>query len=676
MRGHLRLKAIICVVALTASTLLAPLYAFAAVDTASGALSSPLAPKNVMVSVKDADVRDVLSAIAMNMGYNIVYTGPATTISIDLDNISPAAAFDYILKILDLTYLQEGSTYIVGDRGTLQDNFSSSLALSRFNLQYVSPTIISDMISRLRLPVTVITLQTNTNTLWVQGFPADIAKVRELVNVMDIVENSEVPTAMQEGVNGKSLTPIKLNHLTSYEFRLLLQALQIDFSVSLLDDGNRIYVYATPEELETVIGIKDVVDQKNTYFDESEIGNGFAVLTAKDKVSKQTAISAISAICPGLQIVSADNRSTAFVVMGASAEIDRAQDLLRKLDDKAYDLDTTYFTYELKNITAAEAERRLKEVTFGDKVVWYVTTHPDFSGTIFVYCNEDYQEQVWNLVASLDMEDATLAEYAGISAIPIYAIRNDDPTTRAKFANGMESYLRVMLGGIIQSGSIKRLEAENMTVLYLDSGFSNFNAETIELIRAMVSRLSEVAVDEKSDATQLTFAVFWKETNQPGPVPAQPTPQQLQAYAEWLISKIGMGSTAAAASFSVDGSIYSPSSSGTDEPPQPEDPIPVSADEEAFNTAKIALDWLFYNGGIASSINSETTADTVLAAAVSATDGIPDVVLRFNPASPPSHVKPTETEKGSLTVSIILEVGGYWEGYDIELVLPVIRGGE
>ena len=102
MRKNSLKKISISLIVVFIFTFITPLITSAAYDSES------LVPDAITINVKDADVRDVLSAIAKNMGYSIIYKGSATTITIKLEDMAPTTAFDYILKNIGVTYLKDG----------------------------------------------------------------------------------------------------------------------------------------------------------------------------------------------------------------------------------------------------------------------------------------------------------------------------------------------------------------------------------------------------------------------------------------------------------------------------------------------------------------------------------------------------------------------------------------
>ncbi|MEG2174935.1 MAG: hypothetical protein RR135_05580, partial [Oscillospiraceae bacterium] len=376
-----RFKALFCATVVGVSVLLTPFVALASGgDSSLSGVSQGITAKTISINVRNADTRDVLSAVAVNMGLSIVYSGSVATVTIKIDNVPPAAAFDYILKSMGMTYLQEGSTLIVGTREQLNSAFARSLSVTRFDLKYISPAVLTSKITQLALPVTVVTLASNEDALWVQGFPSDIAKVRELIAILDIEENLDNSGVDSVDHQQKTLSYIKLNDLTAYEFNRFLKTLGVNNGLSISDEDDRLYIYATPDERKTINDIRNKVDRVNGAIDVSN-SDAFETLHVIN-IAKATAISAINAICPNLSVISVDNAAKAFFVNGAREDIDRAQELISELDTvNASRISTTFFNYHLEHITAAAAARRLENITFGDSVKWYLSNYGEFAQT-------------------------------------------------------------------------------------------------------------------------------------------------------------------------------------------------------------------------------------------------------------------------------------------------------
>jgi len=55
------------------------------------------------LDVEDANIKDVISAIALNAGYTVVYRGGDTKITLKLEDVSPIKAIDYATRMADMS---------------------------------------------------------------------------------------------------------------------------------------------------------------------------------------------------------------------------------------------------------------------------------------------------------------------------------------------------------------------------------------------------------------------------------------------------------------------------------------------------------------------------------------------------------------------------------------------
>jgi type II secretory pathway component GspD/PulD (secretin) len=494
-------------------------------NSSMSSISQGVSPKSITINVKDADVRDVLSAVAVNMGYSIVYKGESSDISVKLENVSPSVAFEYILKLIGMTNVREGRTLIVADRDTLTSDFSRSLSLSRFDLKYITPEVLTSKIVQLQLPVTVLSLESNESALWVQGFPVDIAKGGELIGVLDIEENLDEGNMDSEDQEGKTLSYIRLHYLSAFEFNRFLKTLGVENGISISDDDDELWIYANPDERSTILDIRSKIDKSSIDVDINE-SDTFETLTVVN-ISKNTAISAIKAVCPELTVISVDNASKAFFVSGERYDIDRADEMISELDRvNNNSISTTFFNYPLEHITSAEASRRLSGVTFGDSVVWYTSTHPEFGESIFIYCNSDYQDQIRELLERIDSErinTVNLSVYVG---------------STLESAQNCQNYLEAMLGMAADGGKIEGpFDTHTFgakTILYLHGT----NAETVALIEAILDRLDYLPTDEEN------IDLSWETYLESQPDGVEPT---YEGYGMWVYYRLGGSTTSGAA---------------------------------------------------------------------------------------------------------------------------------
>lgn len=661
MERKLRLLPAAFALMLISSAVLFPVAAQASGGgSATSGISQSVSPKSMSLNVRDADVRDVLSAVAMNMGYSVVYKGEAGNITVKLENVTPAAALDYILKIIGMTYVQEGSTIIVSTRETLLEDFARSLTLTRFDLKYITPDVLTSKIVQLNLPVTVLTLDANETALWIQGFPLDIAKVRDLITVLDIEENFDVGGVDQSDQEVKTLSYIHLNYLSAYEFNRFLKTLGVENGLAISDDADYLWIYATPAERKTILDIRSKVDRSSIDVDINQ-ADAFKTLRVTN-ISKATAINAISAVCPGLTVISVDNAAKAFFVSGESYDIERASELIDELDrinDNA--ISTTFFNYKLTHITAAEAARRLAGVTFGDSVRWYVSTHPEFAKSIFIYCNVDYKPQLEELLAGLDAER--------IETVHLPVFRG----TSEAAALGVQAYLELMLGDKIEGVFDTIPMTDGGSLLYL----RNTNAETVKLVEQMINRIDEVSTDEEDEEDALSWDAFVEDVGEDDAYIDYPdnTQEDWAAYGQWVAGKMSGSSSSGSDTDSLTG--FSMDSSYTEDLEDTLDSGESATETQQLNEAVEVLDGLFdpNNGSFLPSHG--TTADNVLFVSQNAVANasLSDVSVALIEDSV-EYAAPTETETGELALTLVLSSGSSSHNYSIHLILPLVPEGE
>ena len=171
--------------------------------------------ETITIDVRDADTREVLSALAIKMGVSIIMAADPGRITFKVEDVSPVRALELLLQSQNLAYLREGNVIVVGCPDTLHEHFFKQLILTRFDLFFVKACEVKGVIEKeLGLPVKSVVFDNNPHAIWVQGTPQAIAKVRELVTAVDIPEN-EALTLDFRTVYAKQLSPTRLLELLS-----------------------------------------------------------------------------------------------------------------------------------------------------------------------------------------------------------------------------------------------------------------------------------------------------------------------------------------------------------------------------------------------------------------------------------------------------------------------------
>lgn len=211
----------------------------------------------ISIEMRNADIRDVLSAFGLNMNKNIIYTGDATHIDVSIQNVPQKTALEYILKSVGYAYIEDDNAIIVGDRATLSRDFSSNLSISSFRLKYITSDVIASQIESLDIPVKFVTLDNNQKGIWIQGFSNELTKVNELINMLDRPENASAD------LSGTALllTPINTNYINAEVANDLLRRVGINTGIVL--DSNPMIIWAYGDSA-TITQVQNII-KKLTY---------------------------------------------------------------------------------------------------------------------------------------------------------------------------------------------------------------------------------------------------------------------------------------------------------------------------------------------------------------------------------------------------------------------------
>jgi len=151
--------------------------------------------ERISLDFRGVDIRDVLSALAIKMGVDIILVdAEPVDINFKANNITPLQAMELIIEGQGLTYLQNGEIMLVGTPDILQNNFFDQMILTRFSLYYVPADKIKELIGTLGVEQVSVTVDTNQNLIWVQGTAQVLKKVRELIYAVD-TEDSQLSLA-------------------------------------------------------------------------------------------------------------------------------------------------------------------------------------------------------------------------------------------------------------------------------------------------------------------------------------------------------------------------------------------------------------------------------------------------------------------------------------------------
>ncbi|MHB1151455.1 MAG: SUMF1/EgtB/PvdO family nonheme iron enzyme [Eubacteriales bacterium] len=355
----------------------------------------------ISVNFNQTDIRDVLSAFAVNLGCNFIFKGTAVSVTLVLNDVTVGEALDYVMKLINMTYITDGRTIIVGEKQDLIKSFSEALQLTEFSLTYVTASTIMSQIAALEIAVTVTSSGDNEYRFIAQGLPVDLSKVRDLIQMIDKRENSMIgPAAV-----ASFFYTIELKYITAAELQKVLASVKLPTGITLAAKPLTLYVYAGAEDYKLIMNICKVVDTSNP---------AATVVDAEQPVIKQINLRYVTLELIESQITAnsevsiikiATNKAT-FWLNGKLAQIKKAEEIITLLDTEtnaaitSQEIKDLFRPITLKFITAEQFNTILSGLSLPAGLIF-----PDNAKTLFIYASADEFTAISDIQAVVDKEE-------------------------------------------------------------------------------------------------------------------------------------------------------------------------------------------------------------------------------------------------------------------------------
>lgn len=392
-------------------------------------LKLPLTSKNQSVGLttstitikgKDVDIKSLVSAIAANAGYTVIFKGQSAKVNIDLENVTPLRAIDYATRLVDLSYLKDGNTILVATASELNSTFVDSLVLSHFTFKYITYNELVQQANAMGLSnMKIVSQSNNGRDVWISAYPKEMAKLHELAEILDTESN--VMQGSEAAIS--NFTPIKLNYLTGDEFSSLLESLGIHSGVTMPSHPQTLFVYASGQQLAEIMRIKAIVDTydavnapaDSTVGDSSgenvtTIVSGGNTVIKLDLVniskSDAEAILSKSDYADTVSSYGHERMLKSIWLMGPTNDVNAVKAAIESFDSGVVSAASTIHTYEAQNCTVAELMNRIANLDLEDGVRFYQYDHPELASTIICYCDDiTWNNEVYGALVAADTVD-------------------------------------------------------------------------------------------------------------------------------------------------------------------------------------------------------------------------------------------------------------------------------
>lgn len=399
--------------------------------------ASTWSSSRLSLNLVDANVKDALSAIARNAGYTIIFVGDATTtLTVNLEQMSALKAIDYVTRLAGLSYLKDGNTLMVGTTAELNEKFVDKVVMTKFTLKYITVGVLQTQASALGLSnVQYVSTETDDSTVFVSACPKELAKIQELIRLIDVSSNINAGAALVAA----NFKEINLNYITAEEFSSLLSSLGLDPGIVVASRPYTLYTFVTGSALADIKTIKAVIDKPLTGANlgasksdqvvepsttpstgepatpgTSTGTPGASTGTAETKILREVeleyidrtmAVGIIDSFPYEVTVYGPEKMTKKLWLMGTESEVNKAESKIKEFDTESYadsmKLENTFFVYDLQNCTAQEMLDRLANINL-ENVTFKTNAYPTISKALIVYCDYAKQEQVKSLLDAMD----------------------------------------------------------------------------------------------------------------------------------------------------------------------------------------------------------------------------------------------------------------------------------
>lgn len=396
-------------------------------------LKIPLTSKNyttgltsstITIKAKDASVKDLVSAIASNAGYTVIYKGAEQKISIDLEKVTPLRAIDYITRMVSLSYLKDGNTILVSSTSDLNSTFVDSLVLSKFTFKYITYNELVDQASALGLSdMKIVSQSNNGRDVWISAYPKETAKLHELCEILDVEGN--VMSGSTASIS--NFTPVKMNYISPEEFSSLLGSLGLHAGITMSSHPMTLYVFASGQQLAEIMKIKAIVDTVEAKVPSSDSdgnkdkpgnsanANSTAIVSGNSTIIKidlvniskadAEALIATTEYAAKVKTYGHTRMLKSIWISGASADVNAVKAAIESYDSAVVSVASTIHTYEAQNCTVAELMNRISQLNM-DGIKFYEYDHPELTSTVICYCDDiTWNNEVLDALVAADNVD-------------------------------------------------------------------------------------------------------------------------------------------------------------------------------------------------------------------------------------------------------------------------------
>ena len=437
-----------------------------------------------------------------------------------LEEMSALKAIDYVTRLVGMTFLKEGNTIYVGTADALNSTFVDKTVLTKIHLNYISAEGLQTQMSALGLANVQIVGTNNKDEFYISGYPKELAKVKELIKLLDVSSN----IMAGGGMIASNFTPLELEHISADEFNSLLANLGLSTGIVLSSRPYTLYVYVTGANLTDIKTIQKIVDKplsganlnaQNTTAAPSE-GEDVTITqpaattpdatepstdapttpttptdeslvlreVALSVIDRSAAVEILNSFPLTVTVYGPEKMTKKLWIAGTADQVDQAEAYIRQFDNADYAAsvlnDKRFFAYELQNCTASEMLNRLASLEL-EGVTFKTSTYSALTKSLIVYCEPYLEESVKALLLEMDTTATSETANRAIEATGSAAIAQQRIDALCRLYPELSAY----------DFTVSQIPAKDGTERYIT--YVKASSETADYIKALFEEMNTAA---------------------------------------------------------------------------------------------------------------------------------------------------------------------------------------
>ncbi len=374
----------------------------------------------ISMEIKNADIRDILSLFATKLGVNIIYLGNGFSTSFAITDVNATKAFEIFMKSTNvdgagLSYVRDDDLMLVGSASALKNNFSDMLVIASFELDYMTAQELQGYLNKLGVSINSFVLDEASDRLFVQGLPYEVAKVNEIINLLD--NSAYYP----DGGGEFNLTSYRLSYISASTLDGVIGSLGIEADTIIMGASpDTLWISADASQHETISQLIVKLDTPDNITD-NEFGvyrlkyiNIELVNNAMSELGLWTTAEGSSGTITVIPNTVISENPYAILVNFKYLDKEMVDFLITELDTPSNSPeDPAFFIYTFENLSAELALGRIdafeaKKAFESDEVDFKEFSFSGLGSQLMVLCTKSEEADVRAFLSEIDKPGAKM----------------------------------------------------------------------------------------------------------------------------------------------------------------------------------------------------------------------------------------------------------------------------